>query len=333
MQLLRTFGCAVLLFVGCLTPAFGAAISDDNVLVSTNDVLYEYTPLGVFVQSFPIPYATGPRPVTESARDIAASSVTKEVYVYNGTFTPYLSLLDSVLGTWSHQLYAGWSTVANVSYGGVAYADQYVFATDMATAGAGAPQGIVRFDSLGSTTRFATGIEPIDLNVGLNGMLYALDGRYVSVYHPETLALKKTVDLYATIANGDYRSIAANESGQLFIVTWAGNLYKTDGNGNVIASVNLCGVAGGCNLVDVDVSAQGVVAVGNWGGSVVITDEALSSPTSFPVGLNETFVAFPADPPIGLPVTPVAVLILGVLLGLVAVIIIRQKKKYKELTA
>lgn len=87
--------------------------------------------------------------------------------------------------------------------------------TDMATAGAGAPQGIVRFDSDGNATRFATGISPQDLNIGQDGRLYALADDEVHVWNPASLAFQYSIDLDATIAFGDYRAVAANVAGEL----------------------------------------------------------------------------------------------------------------------
>jgi len=288
-----------------IAPCSSAApIAPGNILIGTSEVLYEYTPGGAFVQSFPIPDGSGTIPNPDTARDIAMKTGSNEVHVFNGTFTPSLSTLDTGTSLWSHQTFAGWSTVNNISYGGLAVGGVYVFATDMATAGVGAPQGIVRFDSGGGSTRLATGIDPIDLNIGQNGTLYALDGQLVFVYDPESLVLQQTIDLDATIAAGDYRAVAANASGELFIVDWAGNLYKTDSTGNVIDSVNLSGTAASINLSDVDVSDQGGVVVGDAGGGVTVTDESFTAPSNFTVGSTVIFVAIPSNPPVGLPLAP-----------------------------
>lgn len=281
---------------------FAAPISSGNVLVSEDNVLYEYTPAGAFVQSFDIPDSAGAIPNSDTARDIAVKAGSTNVHVYNGTFTASMSTLDSTSPSWTHQTIAGLSTVNNVSYGGIAVAGPFVFVTDMATAGAGAPQGIVRFDSSGGSIRFATGIDPIDLNVGQDGMLYALADDVVYVYDPRTAAFQYSFDLDVTIGAGDYRSVAANAAGQLFVVDWSGNLRKTDANGTQLLSTNIGG-----NLTDVDVSAAGIVVVGEWAGDVTVTDENFTSPSSFTVGSTQTFVAVAANSTAGLPVSPVAV--------------------------
>ena len=316
--------CGIIAFVAWVPCGHAAPITSGNILISTAEVLYEYTPGGVFVQSFPIPDGAGTIPNPDSARDVAMKTGGNDVHVFNGTFTPSLSTLDTSTSLWSHQTFAGWSTVNNISYGGIALGGAYVFTTDMATAGAGAPQGIVRFNLGGGATRFATGVDPIDLNVGQDGLLYVLDGQFVYVYDPESLALQQTIDLDSTIAPGDYRAVAANGAGELFIVDWAGNLYKTDSSGNVITSVNLSGTAASINLSDVDVSSQGAVVVGDAAGGVTVTDENFTGPFNFTVGSSVVFVGLPSNPPVGLPLTPATGFVLiGCLLALGLVILRR----------
>ncbi len=303
-----------------------APITSGNILISTSKVLYEYTPAGVFVQSFPIPYPTGPYPPTEYARDIAVRTGDPGVHVYNGTFDPYLSTLDTTTSMWSHETFAGWSTVNNGSYGGIAVGGAYVFVTDMDTVGA-AEKGVLRFDSGGSTIRFATGVDPIDLNMGLNGLLYVLDGRYIYVYDPETFVLLQTIDLFTKIMPADYRSIAANRSGQIFVADWDGNVYKTDFLGNSIASINLTGVATSNDLIDIDISGSRVVVVGDRGGGVTVMDESFSAPTSFSVGSLGIFVAMDANPPIGVPISPFAVGILALFLPVAGYVVLRRMER------
>jgi len=300
-----------------------APISPDNILVSTNNVLHEYTPAGAFVQSFQIPDGAGTIPNSDTARDVAMKDGTPEAYVYNGTFTASMSTLDSSTGSWSHATLAGLSTVNNVSFGGIS-AGGYVYVTDMATAGAGAPQGIVRFDSDGNATRFATGISPQDLNIGQDGRLYALADDEVHVYDPASLSFQYSIDLDATIAFGDYRAVAANVAGELFVVDWSGNLYKTNASGTVLLSVNLSGIAESTNLTDVDVSGSGMVVVGDSFGGVTITNEFLASPTSFAVGTSAIFVAVASSPYAGLPLSETAMLVLAAALGVVSLRVLLQ---------
>src|SRR5262249_4859030 len=95
-----------------LVPAANLLVSTDGA--APQQLLQEYTSGGTLVRSLAIP----PGGPAEDARDLVADS-SGNILVYNGTFSPYLSTY-STSGSWSHQTFAGWSTVNNVSYGGIA---------------------------------------------------------------------------------------------------------------------------------------------------------------------------------------------------------------------
>src|SRR6516165_2724916 len=139
----------------------------------------EYTPDGSQVRAVNIP------PTPGSNFDYARSLVedpSGTVYVYNGTFTPYLAAYSPATNSWSQSTYTGWSTVSNVSYGGLAEFGNFLYASDMATAGAGAPNGVVRFNQAdGSATRFGN-VDFTQLSVGLDGKLYALSAATSTIY-------------------------------------------------------------------------------------------------------------------------------------------------------
>ncbi len=297
-------GCGLVIALAAMAvEARAGAFTDGNILVSTDEVLYEYTPAGVFVQSFAIPFPGGG---SESARDVALDA-DGFAYVYNGTFDPYVSKLDPVSGVWSHETAIGFSTVNNGTYGGIAAYGDYVFVTDMDTAGdGGADQamGVIRFNqSDGTWVRFGEDHEPIDLNIGRDGLLYTLfpggspNGRTVNVYDPLTMAFIREIDLTATFGHTAHRSIAADDGGNIFVADADGDFQKIDADGTLLDSVNLdpqCD--GSCFFFDVDVSADGVVALGSRDGDVIITDEDLSSFSSFAVGTEGTFVTIVPEP-------------------------------------
>ena len=118
-----------------------------NLLASVypypQEAFREYTPTGSQVRSVTIPPPIGSS--ADEPRDLVADANGK-VYVYNGTFNPYLAIYDPATGTWSQTTFSGWSTVNNVSYGGAEAFKTYVFTSDMNTGG-GVPNGLVRFDS------------------------------------------------------------------------------------------------------------------------------------------------------------------------------------------
>src|SRR5262249_28847994 len=159
---------------------------------TSQEYIREYTTAGTQLQSITIP-ASGT--TDEDARDLVVAS-DDTVQLYNGTFDPILSTYAS--GTWTSRTYAGWSTVNNGSYGGVARSGNYVFVTGMTPGPGAAPlRAIIRSNRAdGTATRFATAFEPSDLTIGQNGRLYALNAYGgVQVYHPETLALEQSFTL------------------------------------------------------------------------------------------------------------------------------------------
>ncbi len=280
----------LVIIVFCLIPfyAWGDLLGEGNILVSTRDVLYEYTESGTLVQSYAIP----PGPITratEYARDIVSTSP-GEVMIYNGTFDPYLTTLDISADSWSHETYQGWSTVNNGTYGGIAASENYVFVTDMSTYGDGGVDlaaGVIRFGRLdGTAQRFANNRQPIDLTLGLDGLLYVLDGQYIDVFDPETLSFIRTIRVAGC------RAIAVNENGEVFTASWGGDLQKLDSTGNILIETNVCGIAATCSLYDIDVSHDGRVVIGDRFGGVTITDENFSGFSRFNVGTRGTFVAF-----------------------------------------
>ncbi|MHC4800010.1 MAG: hypothetical protein ACYTF1_25515, partial [Planctomycetota bacterium] len=109
------------------TDLHAAALTYGNLLISTDNVVYEYTTAGQQIQSFPVPYYGTDY---QQARDIAVGQDGK-VYVYNGTFDPHLSVLDPTAATWEHYTVDGWSTANNGTYGGIAAKGNDIFVTDM----------------------------------------------------------------------------------------------------------------------------------------------------------------------------------------------------------
>ena len=115
--------------------------------------------------------------------------------VFNGHASPSLAVYSPTTRTWKHLSLPGWSSPGTNVYGGLTAAGRYVFAPDMSTF-SGPQVGIVRFDVVGmSATRFADTHEYTDLNVGLDGKLYALrgDNGPIDVFDPATMKLETTI--------------------------------------------------------------------------------------------------------------------------------------------
>ena len=277
-------------------------ITPANVWVSTNstssqEVVREYTPSGSLLQTVVIPVSG---PSDEEARDLSVAA-DGTIHVYNGTFDPILSTYAA--SSWSSRTDAGWSTANNVSYGGIARSGDYVFVTDMSTgSGDDVLKGIVRFNLAdGTATRLVSSIDPIDVAIGQNGRLYALDA-YQGMYviHPETGALEQAFNLPYSIGGSyqDYRAITANAAGELFVATWGGQLHRLSATGVLQSSLTLP-TASISNLTDIDLAADGTLAVGSRFGVVALTTEGFAAPTYITVGStsSSTFVSFREDAP------------------------------------
>ena len=151
----------------------------------------------------------------------------------------------------------------------------------------------MRFDAGDSysATRFATAEAYVDVTVGLDGRVYALqdDEQTVDVFEPNTLASFGSV----TLAN-DVRAISVNAAGLIFGASWDDSIYRFDSSGTFQASI----ASGTQDLTDIDVSTTGDIVVGSRFDTVVQTTEALSSTSRFTItsSFQATFVAWVEAP-------------------------------------
>ena len=250
----------------------------------------EYTTSGTLVQDFgQVPTPGGTAPTTEQARDVVASD--DGFFLYNGTFDPYLAERDSLTGAYTQQTFAGWSTVNNFSYGGIARSGDFVYVTDMRTFGPGdTPQGIVRFNtSDGSALRFGEndGGDFIDLNIGLDGNLYALDSDQNSLF---TYDLQSLDLLGTTQLAEDVRGIAVDGDGGIYGASFSDRaLYAFGADGTVLNSLGVSSRPIG----DIDVRGDGLLAAGSSDGDVIVSNTGLTGASIFsPISAGQTYIAF-----------------------------------------
>lgn len=287
--------CNFLLFSWGIVPTLAMPLGNNNVLVSGDRTITEYTKTGTVIQSITVPYPSG-RPPTESVRDIIVTDE-RNVSIFNGTFDPFLTQWAPSSNTFSQGTFSGWSTANNVTYGGIASFDHYIFATDMRTFGDGGAdeaQGILRFNlATNVVERFATSLDFTDLTIGLDGLLYGLGGGGigVSVYNPNTLAFQRSF----VLENGN-RGIAVNADGIVLGASWDGNAYKFNPNGTLLSTLSI-----GTNLSDIDINSFGEVVIGGSSGDIIFTNENFSTHNSFsvPAFSPSAFVAFTPSLPNG----------------------------------
>ncbi len=240
----------------------------------------EYDTSGTLVQQFVLPAASA------RVRDLVVDN-DGNVQIYHGTFDPTQEELDPATGIVSQISVEGWTTANNISYGGIAALDDYVFVTDMGTAGDGAPKGIVRIDTSDlSAVRFSDTVDFIDLTLGHNGLLYGLTStRRVYRFDPVSM----TDFGYTTLNFNDHRGIAVDGSGNIFTSAWNGSIYQSDSEGTEIKALP----TGVNNLTDIELRADGTLVAGSRMGTIVLADDSLAAVnSSFSTGSDVTFVAF-----------------------------------------
>lgn len=274
MPKLRSVFAATFVAVMCLPHAFAA----DTLLVSHQQSLYEYTLAGNLVSQ-----ATIPAGGDSGARDIVQTR-TNAVAVFNGTFSPRLSVLRA--GAWNSTAIAGWSTVNNGTYGGIASLGHFLYVTDMATAGA-VERGLIRVDTRsGTNQRFLQGRDYIDVSAGLDGKLYALQNDYglLDVIDPASM----TVIAQRALGHmSGSRAVAVDADGTIFMASWGGYVAKFSAAGVELERRTFAN-----NLSDIDINDAGLLVMGTWFGKVFVSDVELATETSFGVGSSDAFVAF-----------------------------------------
>jgi hypothetical protein len=239
-----------------------------NVLVSTDHLLYEYTPEGVQVQAAVVPYPS-PTPVGESNKtgDLALDA-NGDAWVLNA------KPLTAANYSRSRQAWQSVTLVDTINYqntGAVAAAGGYVFASllDYYT-GQGTTRGIIRLNLADkSVTRFEKAFEYQDLAASPDGLLYALSYAsgnlaFLHAYDQQTLQF-----VSERVVNTNTRAIAANGAGDLYMVTQSGQVSRMRAGGTIDKQVSV----GSETLLDIDVSPDGRVVVSGIAGVTLLDGE------------------------------------------------------------
>ncbi len=301
---LRIADLVLVLLVGTVAVnARASELTPGNILVSVSSsidrTLREYTPGGALIQSTAVPYPVSPIPGGEKLRDVVVTPAGLPA-IYNGTFSPYMTLWDPAADTYTHTTYEGWSTYNLDSYGGIAAWGDYVYASDV-----DAQSGLVRFNTAdGTAGHFYDLQELVDVTVGFDGLLYAMHevGGVVFVIDPETMATVRGFTL-----NRPCNGIAVDGDGNVFGASGDGNIYKFSPYGALLDTLD----PNEGSLIDIDVDAQGRLVVGTRLGWVLMTDNTLSSFTIFQASTNfdSVFVSFTT--PVPEPGTAITILLLA----------------------
>lgn len=224
--------------------------------------------------------------VFDSYRDARDISVLDDgrIAVFNGTFRPVLSIYSPQENSWEYIKAPAWSTVNNGSYGGIDAIGNKVFVTNMSTSGS-ETQGIILFDLTDNSVTYHDGPDLTDLNVGLDGNLYALGDRTVYQYNPQSLELLNSISI------DESRSIAVDALGYIYAASWSSEITQYDQSGNEIKSLFNSDNA---SYNDIALRVNGEIrAAEAWYGKVYQTSTELISITQIP--LNAEFIDFVPD--------------------------------------
>jgi len=263
-------------FLVCQPSLADIVIDPANILVAVDQTIREYTMTGSLVQTIPVPYPVSPRPGTEWLKDVVMVD-SDHMAVFNGTFSPYLSVLELSTGSWSHQTLAGWTMGNSQDLSGMGAYRSRVFVTDGSTVG-GEPRGTIVFDmDAGTANRFEDRKGTHDVNVGLDGKLYLYgedwgDPDVLHIYDPQSLTYERTIRFpeYFTA-----RGVAANRDGEIYL-TRGGEVMKISPTGQLLDVYPFPNFFPS----DIDIAPDGRVIVATPYNGVYITDESFTEFTN-----------------------------------------------------
>ena len=280
------------LFIFSSTLSANALFQPGNILASSQNVVYEYdATTGSLINQIAIPLTAN----NEVARDITVLDDGR-LAVFNGTFYPELAIYDGV--TWQSMTVAGWSIPNNTTYGGIVSIANKVFVTDGFTYNGGEARGIIAIDlNDGTSNRFISDKDYIDIALGGDGLLYALQNTYgvLDVIDPVSLAIVRSVALGHTSSS---RGVTANANGDIFMASLDGYVAQYDSAGTVLNSLTINNY-----LHDVELDDTGRLVVSRAFGQFYVTDDSLSTFSETIVSSASTFIALvpaiqPPAPPV-----------------------------------
>ncbi|UTF59006.1 cellulose binding domain-containing protein [Gilvimarinus sp. DA14] len=256
------------------------ALELDSIIVSAQNTINRYAYSGELLETVEIPAITS----GATARDIIAISETK-IAVFNGVFTPTLSVFDG--SVWQNAEYEGWSIANNISFGGIAATEDYIFVGDMSTGSGGAAQGIVRFTAdLAAAERFLPAYEFIDLTIGEDGLLYGLTNTYgdLLIIDPEDMSVVSSLDLGHTSGS---RAVVADADGNIYMAAWNGVISKFNSTGQLLEAVDT-----GSALGDLDIQQGKLLASSVYDSTALLYSTEFDFITSFTAPGRYPFATF-----------------------------------------
>lgn len=278
---------AVIILITFLSPVSAATFTPGNLLVTENNDLMEYTITGQLIQTLSVPH---PDTTRHDATDVVIDRYGRAHVLNIAPFSSsYISTYDPIDNSWIHNnVTAG---LGNVSDGDLSLFGDYLITKNEAIS-------ILNFSR---ETLFVPGRSVGEISFGQDGFLYALDSGSprpgVRRLDPDVtdlpLEVVHTLELRDPLGfRLDARGIAVQENGDIYAADWDGSIYKYDQFGSL---EDVLGTTTS-NLLDIDLSSTGLLAVGSRFGNVVITDTEFSTFSIFSAGSDLTYVGFVSTP-------------------------------------
>ncbi len=271
-----------------LSPRQPSPLTPGSLLVVSQGVLSEYSPAGMFLQSFVL--KDDATTVADDLRDIAVDA-SGRVLIYVGAESPTLTVLDPAQGSVSIHSAPGWSMRNHGSFGGLDTAGSFAFATDAMPAWNSAI-GLVRFDLEDfSSDRFGAK-QYSDVTVGLDGLVYALVPGAIDVFDPVTLVLLRTVGLSGV--GQRLAGIAVGADGTIYGASsdTSGTVVAINDQGAIVRSLDT-----GVYFLDaIDLRSDGKIVIGSNSGRVILTDTTLQHAAYLSVFGDASVVAYHSLP-------------------------------------
>lgn len=278
----------------------------------------EYTSTGSLVQSWNVTSQFS----TEYARDVGVDG-SGNIIIYNGTFSPFLTILNPITGAKTNYSFSGWNTDNNATEGALAVWRGYAFATDDEISNDGPNQnGIVRFNlANGTAQRFLAGTNTTSVGIGLNNDLYAVwpntspGQNQLDIIDAATMAVEKTVSLPMGVSGA-----TADVAGNIY-VTSGSAIYKLDSNGNILGHLETPFALDNIKIFTTPNSTTDQLIMANNGGQIVMSNTNLTSFSEFTLNepgaqLYSSYATFVPEP------APIVMLAAGA----IGLLLIRRRK-------
>jgi hypothetical protein len=264
----RFVAAAALACCGAAAPAEAAVVTPGNVLVSNGGKVFEYTPAGAFVQAVTGDLRNG---VFSESRGLAYDRLGR-IHVlirpHDGDVDMFLATYTPSTGGVQYNSISFHNHNGSTTSGDIGADANYVYAPDQVFARQG--MGVIRYplNNLKAADRVLQSLDPSDVSVGRDGLLYILGaGGTVTGVNPTTLATVRTLSI-----DDNFRDVEATASGDVFVL-YSGQINRYSPSGTLVDSLTL---PGGLKH-SMALSASGKIVVGNAGDSLYFTDTSLDS--------------------------------------------------------